>query len=459
MASLGRRFASICVITLAVLSLNHYVARADSTTSSTQGQIDQTQQQIDSLQNEIAQLQIQLNDTTAQKQTLQNAVNQINLQIKKLQTSVSLTNAQISQTDRQITTLSGGIATTTSQIGVSQQGVAESLRNLQQLDQEPVAVILLGGGTLSTFFDQEVQLSALRGDLENNINNLANLKTDLQTSKSAAQDKRTKLAALQTQLLQQKQGLTAAQQSQSQLLAQTKNQESSYQELIAQKKSQEKAFEQVLSQLQSQLTPVSAGSVPAAKAGTLAWPFSQSVMGTCPAKRGALGNSDCITQYFGNTDFATKNAQIYNNMGHDGVDIGVPIGTPVEAAANGIVIGKGNTDLVYDTRGRECLSFGKWVMIQHPNGLDTLYAHLSNNTIVSKGDQVSQGEVIGYSGMTGYATGPHLHFGVYAASGVQIMDLGKYRGSGGTPCTDGGAIIPVAPTNAYLNPLSYLPTL
>ena len=98
-----------------------------------------------------------------------------------------------------------------------------------------------------------------------------------------------------------------------------------------------------------------------------------------------------------------------------------------------------------------------------PNGLDTLYAHLSDNTVVTKGQAVTTGELIGYSGMTGYATGPHLHLGVYASAGVQIMDLGAWRSqnggsSDGTPCTAGGAVIPVAPVNAYLNPLSYLPT-
>ena len=180
-------------------------------------------------------------------------------------------------------------------------------------------------------------------------------------------------------------------------------------------------------------------------------------MASCVGKESALGNPDCITQYFGNTAFATQNPQIYNNMGHDGVDIGVPIGTPVEAALDGFVLGTGNTD-VYAPNGQMCYSFGKWVMLQHPNGLDTLYAHLSDNTIVSKGQTVTTGQLIGYSGMTGYATGPHLHFGVYAASGVQIMDFGKWRGSTGTPCTAAGAILPVAPTNAYLNPLSYLPS-
>jgi murein DD-endopeptidase MepM/ murein hydrolase activator NlpD len=91
-------------------------------------------------------------------------------------------------------------------------------------------------------------------------------------------------------------------------------------------------------------------------------------------------------------------------------------------------------------------------MIKHANGLDTMYAHLSEID-VSKGDTLNTGDVLGYSGMTGYATGPHLHFGVYASAGVQILTLNQFRGAV-TPCAN--ATMPVAPNNAYLNPMSYL---
>jgi murein DD-endopeptidase MepM/ murein hydrolase activator NlpD len=264
-----------------------------------------------------------------------------------------------------------------------------------------------------------------------------------------------KLVSLKNDLVTQQHSLALTKSAQQSLLTQTKNQESTYQSIVATKKAQETAFEQELSTLQAQLHPVAATAIPAVGSGVLSWPFSASVMATCPAKAAALGNPDCITQYFGNTAFALANASVYNGMGHDGLDIGVPIGTPVEAALSGTVLATGNTDIKAPD-GRMCYSFGKWVMLQHANGLDTLYAHLSDNTVVSKGESVTTGQLIGYSGMTGYATGPHLHFGVYASAGVQIMDLGKFRGSTGTPCTSAGAVLPVAPTNAYLNPLSYL---
>ncbi|MEK7201403.1 MAG: M23 family metallopeptidase, partial [Patescibacteria group bacterium] len=192
---------------------------------------------------------------------------------------------------------------------------------------------------------------------------------------------------------------------------------------------------------------IGSGNIPRVGKGILAWPFKPSFMATCPGKSGALKNSFCITQYFGNTAFATANAQIYNGAGHNAIDMGAPSGTPVTAALSGTVLATGNTDSIPG-----CYSYGKWVVLKHANGLATLYAHLSSIGVAS-GQTVTTGDTIGNSGMTGYATGPHLHFSVYASAGIQIMTLKEYRGAS-SPCAN--ASMPVAPKDAYLNPMSYL---
>lgn len=83
---------------------------------------------------------------------------------------------------------------------------------------------------------------------------------------------------------------------------------------------------------------------------------------------------------------------------HHGLDIAVPVGTPVRAAAGGVVSFSG-------VQG----GYGNIVIIDHGNGVETRYAHLSRN-VVSKGQRVARGELIAYSGNTGQSTGPHLHF-------------------------------------------------
>jgi murein DD-endopeptidase MepM/ murein hydrolase activator NlpD len=92
--------------------------------------------------------------------------------------------------------------------------------------------------------------------------------------------------------------------------------------------------------------------------------------------------------------------------GHNAVDLAIAKGTPIRAAASGIVtISKNNGYYGRSSNG----GYGNFVMISHPNGAETLYAHMLK-TAVSVGEHVSQGEVIGYIGMTGMTTGPHTHF-------------------------------------------------
>jgi LysM repeat protein len=93
--------------------------------------------------------------------------------------------------------------------------------------------------------------------------------------------------------------------------------------------------------------------------------------------------------------------------GYNAVDIGAPKGTPIYAAAAGTVIVAKNNDAWNG-------GYGNYVVIQHGNGTQTLYAHASD-VLVSPGDSVAQGKTIGLVGKTGEATGYHLHFEVRGA--------------------------------------------
>lgn len=86
---------------------------------------------------------------------------------------------------------------------------------------------------------------------------------------------------------------------------------------------------------------------------------------------------------------------------HKGIDIPAPKNTEIYCVAKGTVIETGND-----------YGNGKYVIVDHGGGISTMYAHLNKMT-VKKGDVLAKGEVLGYVGMTGYATGYHLHLSVY----------------------------------------------
>ena len=86
---------------------------------------------------------------------------------------------------------------------------------------------------------------------------------------------------------------------------------------------------------------------------------------------------------------------------HHGIDVALPVGTPLTAPADGVVVKKGNGP-----------SGGVTLILKHEDNRHTVYYHLQKPSHLLKGTRVERGELIAYSGNTGASTGPHLHFEV-----------------------------------------------
>ena len=103
---------------------------------------------------------------------------------------------------------------------------------------------------------------------------------------------------------------------------------------------------------------------------------------------------------------------------HPGIDIAVPVGTPVRASGGGTVTAAG-----YDA------DYGFFVLLQHPSGYETMYGHTSR-LLAAEGDQVQSGQVIGLSGNTGRSTAPHLHFEIrHDGKSIDPLELVKEEGA------------------------------
>lgn len=119
-----------------------------------------------------------------------------------------------------------------------------------------------------------------------------------------------------------------------------------------------------------------------------------------------------ITSGFGIRDAPTAGA----STTHPGIDISVPVGTPVLSAMAGIVSGGGYSD-----------ARGNYLVVDHGSGITTLYQHLSK-ALVRVGDTVSAGQQIALSGNSGISTGAHLHYEVRKDG--QVIDPLKFSGLG-----------------------------
>lgn len=114
-----------------------------------------------------------------------------------------------------------------------------------------------------------------------------------------------------------------------------------------------------------------------------------------------------ITQGFGPTTFALEPPFGPYRHFHTGIDLSAPLGSPVMAAADGVVVAVGHDPIGY----------GNYIVIAHGAGIATLYGHLLA-TNVNVGQVVGHGQVIGLEGSTGYSTGPHVHFELRINSSV-----------------------------------------
>jgi len=123
-----------------------------------------------------------------------------------------------------------------------------------------------------------------------------------------------------------------------------------------------------------------------------------------------------ITQLFG------ENPQMYPaTKGHMGVDFGLPEGSPIMASAEGQVIYAG---LDPETARNPTSGYGIYVKIDHAPGVCTIYGHMAT-LVVTQGEMVRTGQVIGASGNTGRSTGPHLHW-EYRTTPTQAVDPMPY---------------------------------
>jgi murein DD-endopeptidase MepM/ murein hydrolase activator NlpD len=392
-------------------------------------QITSKNQEIAQLEREIAEFQKKLNATKGQSATLRAELNRLETTKRKLETDVALTQKKIDATSLTIEKLGGDILTSSQKIAQSEIAIAEALRQLHRSDQHNLTLVFLEYDSLSDFLGDVSNIETLRQNLADYLSELRQTKASFEEQKILSEQERRELASLQIKLADQRKIVSQNQTQKNTLLAQTQNEEKSYQQLLADRIAKKNAVEAEIRRAEEALNLiVNPGALPATGRGVIKWPL----------------DNVRITQYFGNTPFATANPQIYSGKGHNGIDFAAAVGTPIKAVLDGVVQGVGDTDTA--CKGA---SYGKWVMIKHPNGLSSVYAHLSLSK-VAEGQTVKTGDVIAYSGATGYVTGPHLHFTLLASDGSQVGTLqsavpgcGVYR-------------LPLATPQAVLNPLSYL---
>ncbi|MCX6731703.1 MAG: hypothetical protein NTX55_01815, partial [Candidatus Parcubacteria bacterium] len=311
-------------------------------------QIDQKNSQISDIQKEIDQFQQEINKNASQATNLKNQISQLELQKKKLQKDISLTQKQIENAKLNIEELGLQINVKENDIADKISVLTELVKNMKDSESTSMVELMLSQENLSGFYNDLAQMENFQGEINDNLAELKDLKTSLETEKSGQEKQKKNLEQFKSKLSDQKQLVEINKSSKNQLLTETKNKQSNYQKLLDEKMRFKDAMEREIDDLESKINiQINPNTLPHTGSGVLSWPFTEQKMTDCK-KFTDLKNIYCITQYFGNTPFATANPQLYKTGEHKGLDFRAPVGTEILAADSGTVLGAGDTDITVD---------------------------------------------------------------------------------------------------------------
>ena len=217
---------------------------------------------------------------------------------------------------------------------------------------------------------------------------------------------------MKLRLEQQNSYLESAKRKKESLAATAAAEQTKYEAVISDLEKQRKAIEDEIEELDAaRAGKIDLNSIPGFGSGVLGYPVKD----------------PRVSQKYGKTTFT----RWYTF--HNGVDFADDTGTPILSAEDGKVVATGDNGKY---------AYGKWIAIEHKNGLTTLYGHMSKQ-LVSKGKSVKRGDKIGLMGSTGYSTGPHLHFSVFSNDSFEVVESKKIKNL-------------MIPTGAHINPTKYL---
>ncbi|MFA4930848.1 MAG: peptidoglycan DD-metalloendopeptidase family protein [Patescibacteria group bacterium] len=361
---------------------------------------------VNELRSQQEEIKKQINDLNALvEQKKSDAVNLEN-QLAIFDAKISQLELQIMQTQLEIDELQVQIDDLTNEISLKQRmleyqkGILdESLQILYERREQNLVMILLSANSFSDFVDQVTYIETVKDQVRQTIIEINKIKTSLEAQRGELNNDKSDLENLRGRQQEEQGALQNQKDSKQQLLDQTKGEEEEFQKQLEAAMAEEQQVEADIDQMIEEARRKLMEQYP--DLDVTGEGFNYPLAG---ANRVGVIGGDYMDPYYG------------FGFPHTGVDLAAAQGTPVYAAAGGVVI------VAHDSGG----SGLSYIAIQHSNGYLTKYLHMSE-IFVATGQYVVMGEAIGLSGGApgtrgaGYfTTGPHLHFEINDANGYSV---------------------------------------
>lgn len=375
--------------TLAILALaqgNPSLAAQTSTAEidRLQSEIQNRKAEIETINNRLDEYKRRISELTKQASSLQNEVAILENETALTELDVAATQNTIEEENLHLSIVEAKIAETNERLAHEKDLLSNLLFEINKQDKQGGTFeMIIGARNFTEVFAAAAQLQSVNDDLRQTLVTTQQAKDQLATNKQEREDRIAHLDELRADLEQKILALQTQTSAKQVLVGEARDSEIEYRVLMSELRQEQQGIAQRINTIQDEIQNKLADSDEATSGKTvITWP----VQGR-------------ITTLFHDTTYPFRYL-----FEHSGLDIAVPVGTPIEAAAPGYV--------AWAQTGRQ---YGNYVMIIHANGFATLYAHMSRLDV--KVDQyVARGDIIGLSGGaagapgSGLSTGPHVHF-------------------------------------------------
>jgi murein DD-endopeptidase MepM/ murein hydrolase activator NlpD len=361
--------------------------------ASLSSRIEEKRQEIESQRSREQVLTTDIDGFTSQINTLQADITDLQARESRLQAELDAKLARLSAIQGDLRAERARLARLRARLEESRTQLARRLVDLYKADSPDVLTVVLNSDGFAELIessefarrigrqDQRIITAVTRAKAESEdaAARLADLEEEASRLAADVQDRRDEVAGIKDQLVTRRDQYAAAREKKNSVLASVKGHRESLEGDLA-------ALEEKQAEIQAKLAGVDPGAVGPVRTGSggLIWPVNGPIVSPFGMRWGRM---------------------------HEGVDIAVPSGTPVVAAASGTVAISGPVS-----------GYGNYICISHSAGLSTCYGH-NTSLAVSVGQSVSQGQVIASSGCTGHCYGPHVHFET-RISGAAVDPMG-----------------------------------
>lgn len=404
--------------------MTHFVARAedslDSLTAEQRKALEDREDELDDIKAKIKAYKDIVNLKQRQGAALGDQIESLEAQAKSLELQMDLNQKTLAEIQSEVQILTERIRQKEAVI-IHQKGILSEIMRGYYDDQASVipAELIMNASQMVNPLQEGEWTAETGAKMSELLSSLRSLRESLVSEHQALIEKQKKADTLRLQLEEQDARLDSTKTNKEQLLAKTQSEVQKYDALVDDLEKQREEIEDEIESLEAgKIDALDTKDLPGFNKGTLSYPVRKVT----------------ITQSYGKTSFAKKSG-FYKSGFHNGIDFGIPIGTSILAAADGKVIAIGNNGKY---------AYGRYVAIDHGNGLVTMYGHLSSVTR-KLGEKVKRGDTIAKSGNTGNSTGPHLHFTVFSAKSFDVVASKVVKS------------LKDIPVGATVNPKVYLP--